>query len=50
MTHTSDSRLRTCEHCGGEMKLLGRLPRRTHQPSKTVFRCSQCDNVVQEQV
>jgi hypothetical protein len=31
------------------MKLLGRLPRRVHQAPKMVFRCSNCDHVVQEQ-
>jgi hypothetical protein len=30
------------------MKLIGRLPRRTHQPSKAVFRCAACDHVIQE--
>jgi tRNA(Ile2) C34 agmatinyltransferase TiaS len=37
-----------CAKCGGQMKLIGRLPRRLHHPPRTVFRCSQCDDVVQE--
>ncbi|MFT3940567.1 hypothetical protein [Rhodopseudomonas sp.] len=39
---------RRCEKCGGEMKLIGRLPRRLQHPPRTVFRCSTCDDVVQE--
>jgi hypothetical protein len=41
---------RRCEKCGSDMKLIGRLPRRPHQPPRTVFRCAGCDNVVQEQM
>jgi len=37
-----------CEKCGGEMKLIGRLPRRLHHPARTVFRCGICDEVIQE--
>jgi hypothetical protein len=48
-TLASELSSRKCERCGAEMKLLGRLPRRMHQAPKMVFRCSNCDNVVQEQ-
>ncbi|WP_159103984.1 hypothetical protein [Rhodopseudomonas sp. B29] len=38
-----------CDKCGGEMKLLGRLPRRLQHPQRTVYRCENCDHIVQEQ-
>ena len=38
-----------CEKCGGEMKLLGRLPRRLQHPPRTVYRCESCDHIAQEQ-
>ncbi len=49
MTQTSDTPSRKCDLCAGEMKLLGRLPRRANQAQRLVFRCAGCDNVVQEQ-
>lgn len=48
MTQTTDSTARKCEICAGEMKMLGRLPRRANEPQRMVFRCSGCDHVVQE--
>jgi len=31
------------------MKMLGRLPRRQQEPARTVFRCYQCDHVIQDE-
>lgn len=48
MNQTSEAPYRKCENCAGEMKMLGRLPRRASETERVIFRCSGCDHVVQE--
>jgi hypothetical protein len=49
-TADQGKRLRSCEKCHADMKLLGQLPALSIHAAIRVFRCYACDHVVSEQV
>ncbi len=45
-----DNRLRNCERCNAEMKLLGVLPALSIHAAIKVFRCYTCNHVAAERI